>query len=341
MKRSKFVFIVPFVIFSVVLFVFSMSTSRVAGKGSGLMPYPTLTVSTTPSGKDSYGYSFCTSQNGTCSLLGSGYYSVRYGTSSQAVYKTLSGSFTCNDTTFPNSISGTKQCSYLPAPRPGTSNWTICAKENGASCTFTGPSVLAFGTINSSINTYGIVNVPSGISGSVACTSQNFNNTDPAPGVRKVCMFASAPSGPATTAVWSLCAAEGGTCSNTGRIYAFGSAAHTYVYKRFDQIGSATDTSFTCGNAAFGATLATGGNNCYTIGRIRLDSGGWVQCGQNNGTCYIDGSRMVAYGTMASAGNAYVYARVTGEIACNATTFGSDPAPGLAKACYAYQVVAP
>jgi hypothetical protein len=54
-------------------------------------------------------------------------------------------------------------------------------------------------------------------------------------------------------------------------------------------------------------------------------------CAVEGATCAVADSRIVAYG----AGDKWDYRWVTGSVACTVGAFGRDPAPGVAKKCYA------
>jgi hypothetical protein len=58
----------------------------------------------------------------------------------------------------------------------------------------------------------------------------------------------------------------------------------------------------------------------------------YFQCATEGQNCVLDDtfSRYVAYG----ANGNFVYANKSGVFACNNATFGTDPAPNIAKACY-------
>jgi hypothetical protein len=55
----------------------------------------------------------------------------------------------------------------------------------------------------------------------------------------------------------------------------------------------------------------------------------WVKCASEGGTCAFSGTHTVRYGT----GTSWITKVATGSIACNNTTFGSDPAYGKVKEC--------
>jgi hypothetical protein len=58
----------------------------------------------------------------------------------------------------------------------------------------------------------------------------------------------------------------------------------------------------------------------------------WDSCAAQYGTCNVQGTRTVRLGV--SPTSQYVDKVVTGSIACGASAFGSDPAPGQTKACW-------
>jgi hypothetical protein len=56
--------------------------------------------------------------------------------------------------------------------------------------------------------------------------------------------------------------------------------------------------------------------------------GTWTTCASEGGSCAVNGTAQVRYGTA----TAYVTKTVTGTIACSNASFG-DPAPGYGKTC--------
>ena len=68
----------------------------------------------------------------------------------------------------------------------------------------------------------------------------------------------------------------------------------------------------------------------YTI-TYNLDGGHiGTECASENGTCTFSGTKNVCYGSETT----YICMEATNSVACNSTTFGSDPTPGIYKHCY-------
>jgi hypothetical protein len=99
--------------------------------------------------------------------------------------------------------------------------WTLCATENGT-CSVQGTRQVRFGANGSFVTKT--------ITGSIACTNVAFGS-DPAQGVVKSCSYGAAtepatPTPTPTPATWTVCAAENGSCSFTGkREVRYGAAA--------------------------------------------------------------------------------------------------------------------
>ena len=55
----------------------------------------------------------------------------------------------------------------------------------------------------------------------------------------------------------------------------------------------------------------------------------WVKCADEGGTCRFDGVRRVAFGV----DQKWAYRNLENSAQCNASVFGSDPAPGKRKRC--------
>ena len=66
-----------------------------------------------------------------------------------------------------------------------------------------------------------------------------------------------------------------------------------------------------------------------TTDSVTEDSADWSFCSNEGQTCTFNGTRLVRYG----ANGNYLYKSATNSIACNDSTFGGDPAPGVAKMC--------
>jgi parallel beta-helix repeat protein len=190
-----------------------------------------------------------------------------------------------------------------------TTSWTFCAGEGGT-CSFTGTQQVRYGA--NGLYAYKT------LSGSTACTNAVFG--DPAPGLPKQCDTSASST---STASWTVCANEGGTCSFTGTQQVRYGANGLYAYKTLTG-------STACTNAVFGDPAPGVAKQCAIsatpIAPPSTDS--WSVCANEGGTCAFTGTQQVRYG-----GNSlYVYKTLTGGTACTNAVFG-DPAPGVAKQC--------
>ncbi len=121
---------------------------------------------------------------------------------------------------------------------------------------------------------------------------------------------------------YTLCAAENGTCTVSGtRTVAYG--AGTFVSK-------SVSGSTPCTSAAFGSDPAKNlQKSCYLAPAGK--PAGWRNCGSEGATCAVTQPQRIAYG----ANGAFAYTLATSSLNCSNATFGGDPAPGVAKQCYA------
>ncbi|WP_432021242.1 family 43 glycosylhydrolase [Streptomyces sp. 1222.5] len=132
------------------------------------------------------------------------------------------------------------------------------------------------------------------------------------------------PSG--LPAGYTQCAAESGHCTFPGkRVAAYGAGISEGAY-RFRTASDGTH----CNTAAFGGDPLFGTpKNCYTA--PPGGPSGYTYCASEGSSCSVDGPAMVAYG---KAG-AFTYKLVdNGALACNLSTFGTDPLYGVVKSCY-------
>ena len=199
-----------------------------------------------------------------------------------------------------------------PPPSTGSATlpdgYTRCAGEGGQ-CTFSGTRMVAYGAGSYAYKT---------ATSSAACTNTNFNG-DPAANLVKSCYVAAlgGPNG------YTTCAAENGTCTFTGygRNIAYGAnGAFNYQVRA---------TSTPCTNTQFGDPLPNVAKNCY-LPPAGAPGTGWTPCATEGGTCATLAGQPVAYG----AYGAFAYTTATGNTTCSNTTFGGDPVPNEAKACY-------
>ena len=122
----------------------------------------------------------CATEGGTCSF--SGTLQIRYGTSTNFVTRTATGSIACSNDVFGDPAPGVvKSCSYGGAvTAPVAPTWTNCASEGGT-CTVSGTREVRFGAGTSYVSKV--------VTGLVQCTNAIFG--DPAYGVAKSCSFSS------------------------------------------------------------------------------------------------------------------------------------------------------
>lgn len=154
------------------------------------------------------GWTTCATEGTWCQLSGSA--QVRYGTASTYVIKTLTGPVACTNAVFGDPAPGyAKSCSVeatTSTSPPPTMTWTACATE-GNWCQFSGSAQVHYGTASAY--------VIKTLTGPVSCTNAVFG--DPAPGSVKSCRVSVTTTSPTpTTATWTSCASEGGTCTVSG-----------------------------------------------------------------------------------------------------------------------------
>jgi len=121
----------------------------------------------------------CAAEGGTCSFNGT--LQIRYGTATNFVTRTATGSIACSNAVFGDPAPGfVKSCSYANATAPVAPTWTTCASEGGT-CTVSGTREVRFGAGTSYVSKV--------VTGLVQCTNAIFG--DPAYGVAKSCSFSS------------------------------------------------------------------------------------------------------------------------------------------------------
>lgn len=199
-----------------------------------------------------------------------------------------------------------------PVPgEPGTgalrAGFTRCAGEGGT-CSFSGTRAVAYGAGTYTYKT---------ATDSTACTNASFGG-DPADNLLKSCYVADAGGPPGYT----VCAAEGGTCSvpgyNRDVVYgANGNFAH-----------QVTNGSVACTNAHFGDPIDGVAKSCY-LPPAGAPPGGWTKCASQNGTCPAAAGQPVMYGAF----GAFATITATGDTPCTDAAFG-DPISGESKDCY-------
>jgi parallel beta-helix repeat protein len=259
----------------------------------------TLLIFSTRASAQSTTWTFCANEGGTCSF--SGTQQVRYGANGSYAYKTLSGGTACTNAVFGDPAYGVaKRCDYA-AP----TNWTFCASEGGY-CAFSGTQQVRYGANGSYVYQT--------LTGGTACTNAVFG--DPAYGIGKGCDY----TDPTTSANWTFCANEGGTCSFSGTQQVRYGANGSYVYLTLTG-GTA------CTNAVFGDPAYGAAKRC-DYSAPTTTSTDWTFCAYEGGTCSFSGTLQVRYG----ANGSYVYLTLTGGTPCTNAVFG-DPAYGAQKQC--------
>ncbi len=128
---------------------------------------------------------------------------------------------------------------------------------------------------------------------------------------------------------WTLCAAEGGTCSFSGtQAVAFGAEGH-FAYGVFTG-------GISCATGPFGDPAPGASKSCYTSTTLTPPApGAWTLCASEGGACSFSGTQAVAFG----ANGHFAYGVYTNGASCN-TSFG-DPAPGASKSCYTSTTLTP
>jgi hypothetical protein len=131
-------------------------------------------------------------------------------------------------------------------------------------------------------------------------------------------------TGAGTSATWTNCAVENGTCSFSGTAQVRYGANGVYMTK------SATG-SIACSNAVFGDPTPNVAKSCqYSAAAATTPPVvTWSNCASENGVCAFSGTAQVRYG----ANNTYLTKTVSGSITCSNTAFGGDPTPNVVKSC--------
>ncbi|MDD3662712.1 MAG: InlB B-repeat-containing protein [Candidatus Pacebacteria bacterium] len=95
--------------------------------------------------------------------------------------------------------------------------------------------------------------------------------------------------------------------------------------------------SFFLSSSSALAGSATGSVTIDVYASCTTGPAGYTKCSDENQTCSFSGEANVAFGCNSS----FNYKDSTDSIACNNTTFGGDPAPGVFKACFYKPYVMP
>lgn len=306
--------------FVVILMTISASVVRASG-GQAVSQARLLAITPTPMRTDAF--TFCAFQGGTCIVPGTK--SVRYGTSTSYVVKTVTNHIHCTDSAFGvmhNNLP--KDCRYITMPVPSEAKWRSCAFE-GQTCVISNNPMPIAKLVRYGANNAYVYQVVSALN--IICNDQTFGS-DPIPSAVKECLFIDQPTVGGT--IWTQCAVEGGQCSsgsNSARTVAFGYApAAAFNYKT---LTSSFPTA--CTAAAFSGDPYPGmAKTCYVAPSEWTTTGGWLLCANDNGTCNVLGPKTVAYG----AGTSFTYKNVIGSsISCNSSSFGVSSS-STPRACY-------
>jgi hypothetical protein len=217
----------------------------------------TMTTSTSTSTSTSTGdWSVCANEGGTCAF--SGTQQVRYGANGLYAYRTLTGGTACTNAVFGDPAPGVvKQCHTSTSTSTSTGSWSVCANEGGT-CAFSGTQQVRYGA--NGLYAYRT------LTGGTACTNAVFG--DPAPGLAKQCHTSTSTS----TASWSVCANEGGTCAFTGTQQVRYGANGSYAYRTLTGGTACTNSVF--GDPAPGITkqCAIGATSSTSSGGTTIDT---------------------------------------------------------------------
>jgi hypothetical protein len=139
----------------------SIATTLASGATPAPAPAPTT-------------WTACATEGGTCNVSGTA--TVRYGTATQYVTKTVTGPVACTNAVFGDPAFGqAKSCSIGITPT-ATPTWTTCANEGGT-CNVSGTAEVRYGTATQYVTKT--------VTGSVVCSNSVFG--DPAYGQVKTC----------------------------------------------------------------------------------------------------------------------------------------------------------
>ncbi len=130
----------------------------------------------------------------------------------------------------------------------------------------------------------------------------------------------------ALTSTWTTCSTEWQRCSFSGtHRVRFGANG---VYAPIASFSNGVD----CNSKSFGTDPVPGVTKSCEVETEQAApaSGTWVQCSAEWQRCSFSGTHRVRYG---ANGKYATIASFTNGVDCNNTTFGTDPAPGVAKAC--------
>jgi hypothetical protein len=245
------------------------------------------------------GYGFCSSENGTCVFNGAA--NVAYGANGSFIFRTFADGAPCNNGVFGSDPApGVAKACFLPGPQGNAP----CSAENGT-CPFSGTATVAYGASGNFIS--------HSFTDGTVCSNEAFGS-DPAPGIGKACFLPAGPEG------YTFCSAENNTCTFRGEVILAYGADSKFLFQSFNN-GAA------CGNGVFGSDPAPGvAKACF----LPAGPQGYTFCSAENNTCLFRSTTNVAYG----ANGHFIIQTATNGTACNSGAFGSDPAPGVVKACF-------
>lgn len=188
------------------------------------------TAATMASFRNTQAYTRCAIEHDTCTV--SGTRNVAYGANGKFVYRTVTGSFVCDNSTFGDPLPGTPKACYA-----GKIGYAYCNAEH-QTCTFAGTQSIAYGA--------GTKFAHKLATNSIMCDNGTFG--DPNPTVVKACY-----SGPAG---YAYCSAQNGQCAVSGtKTVAYG-ANGQFFYRT-------VSGPIACTDAAFGDPLVGVGKACF------------------------------------------------------------------------------
>jgi hypothetical protein len=233
-----------------------------------------------------------------------------------------------------------KACFYAPYDTAATLSVNFAyVTSDGGTLNTGGPVSFAYGAEDPATGAqlYTYATVPGGTH---ACGVSTFGY-DPAPGIVKGC-YSVSPAPPAGPASFAYCATDGGDCVFSGTAAVAYGAGSAFTYKTFANGAHCGVVSFSVDpdpnvvkSCFYMAATPLG-----TVTRSEVPTSLFPLCANGeSGTCTgLAQGTLVAYGATYNGMPSYDFiTALTSSLACNLATFGGiDPAPGVAKSCYAY-----
>jgi Bacterial Ig domain/Ricin-type beta-trefoil lectin domain-like len=319
-------------------FEFTLASAPPVGTGAGYaLPLPADAVD-------------CAGENQACQMPDSRSYIVFYGANgTYAVRKGVTGSIACGNATFGDAVYGVAKRCYRSA---ATQVATSCATE-GQTCKL--PDTSRYTAYYGAGGSYA---ARAGVTGSFACGNSTFG--DPAPGRQKHCFWLaeSAQSLPPANAAptVSLTVPTNNATFTQGALISFaasagdvdGNVAKVDLYDNGNLIGTSTVSPYrwtwgsaTVGKHVFtakatdnqGATTTSTGVNVTVNAPSATPPSGAIKCANQGGTCALPAGKTATV-WFGAASSYKVRTGLSGNVACNATTFGGDPIWYRTKACY-------